>query len=128
LDGIWTVSQRRGLIALLLGITAILAIRLLLNRQTIPDPQPAEGPAAGEVQDRLDPNVASAAELAAIPGVGEKRAEAIVDYRDHYLQDHPGGVAFPAQIDLLRVSGIGAGVSESMEPYLIFPGQSTSRP
>jgi len=128
LNGIWTGSQRRGLIVLLAAITVVLGIRLLMNRQTIPDPQPPEGPAASELQDRIDPNFASAAEIAAIPGVGEKRAEAIVAYREAYTKSHSGKLAFPGLIDLLRVSGIGAGVSESMEPYLIFPSQTATRP
>ena len=79
-----TPSQRRGL-SLLLGILIlILAIRLILNPTTVPDPQPAEGPRASELADRVDPNVASEAELAAIPGLGEKRAEAIVEFRRRF--------------------------------------------
>lgn len=69
-----TPSQRRGL-SLLLGILIlILAIRLILNRTTVPDPQLPEGSNARELADRIDPNNASEAELAAIPMLGEKRA------------------------------------------------------
>ncbi|HEX4052801.1 MAG TPA: helix-hairpin-helix domain-containing protein [Tepidisphaeraceae bacterium] len=122
-----TPSQRRGL-SLLLGILIlILAIRLILNPTTVPDPQPAEGPRASELADRVDPNVASEAELAAIPGLGEKRAEAIVEFRRRFASRHPGRRAFDAASDLEEISGIGAATAEMMEPYLIFPPASTTR-
>jgi competence ComEA-like helix-hairpin-helix protein len=128
LDGIWTVSQRRGLIAILAAITLALAVRLILNPRTIPNPQPPEGPAAAQLQDRIDPNQATAAELAAIPGLGEKRAADIVQYRQNFSKDHPNRLAFSNILDLQRVSGIGAGLTETMDPYLIFPSQSATRP
>jgi competence ComEA-like helix-hairpin-helix protein len=117
-DGIWTVSQRRGLIALLALVTALLAIRLIINRQYVADPEPAQGPAADQLQNRIDPNVADAAELSAIPGVGEKRAESIVEYRQAYLRRNPGKLPFAYVRDLERIPGIGPATCEAMEPYL----------
>jgi DNA uptake protein ComE-like DNA-binding protein len=119
--GLWTLSQRRGLIAILIIIVAILAIRLAMNPLTIPQNPPASGPAADQLADRIDPNSASAAELAAIPGLGEGRAGAIVEYRNIFAADHPGQLPFTRSSDLQRVPGIGPAISETMEPYLIFP-------
>jgi competence ComEA-like helix-hairpin-helix protein len=127
-DGIWTVSQRRGLIALLAIVTALLALRLIVNRQMVANPEPAKGPAADELQDRIDPNVATASELAAIPGVGEKRAEAVVEYRRIYSQQHSGKLAFSDARDLERVPGIGLATGETMEPYLFFAKAPATRP
>jgi competence ComEA-like helix-hairpin-helix protein len=127
-DGIWTVRQRRGLIALLAVITALLTLRLLMNRLTIPDPQPALAPAADQLQDRIDPNIATAAQLAAIPGVGETRAEAIVAFRESYAKEHPQHRPFNNFFDLQLVPGIGESTSESMDPYLLFPQVSTTAP
>jgi DNA uptake protein ComE-like DNA-binding protein len=121
-------SQRRGL-SLLLGIlTLILAIRLTLNRNTVPDPQPAEGPNSRELADRIDPNSASEAELAAIPTLGEKRAEAIVEFRRQYNARHPNRPAFTILPDLEQVSGIGPAMAEMMEPYLVFQAAPATQP
>lgn len=121
-----TSSQRRGL-SLLLGILIlILAIRLILNPTTVPDQQPAAGPAS-DLADRIDPNIASEAELAAISGLGEKRAEAIVEFRRQFVSRHPGGRAFAVASDLEQISGIGAATAEMMEPYLMFPQPTSHR-
>ena len=112
----------------LLGIIlVILAIRLSLNPVTVPDPQPAEGPTANQLADRIDPNMATVAELAAIPTLGEKRAEAIVEYRQQYSVRHHGHVAFTSLSNLEQISGIGAATAETLEPYLIFPSGATTR-
>jgi DNA uptake protein ComE-like DNA-binding protein len=118
--GLWTLSQRRGLVALLTIIVVILAIRLAMNPLTIGQNPPASGPAADQLADRIDPNTASAAELAAIPSLGEVRAGEIVEYRQRFLADHPGELAFAKPPDLERVPGIGTATSEMLEPYLIF--------
>lgn len=113
-------SQRRGLSLLLGVLILILAIRLILNPMTVPDPQPAEGPNSRELADRIDPNAASEAELAAIPTLGEKRAEAIVEYRRQFLARHPNRRAFTVPSDLEQIPGIGPATAEMMEPYLVF--------
>jgi len=112
----------------LLGIILlILAIRLWLNPVTIPDPQPPEGPLANQLADRIDPNTAGVAELAAIPTLGEKRAEAIVEYREEFMSRHLGRFAFTEISDLQKVTGVGAATAETLEPYLIFPRAGTTR-
>ena len=105
-----------------------LAVRLFLNPRTIPNPQPPDGPAAAELQDRIDPNLATAAELAAIPGLGEKRADAILSNTG---KTFPKPIPAASRLTTSRpraVSGIGAGLAETMEPYLNFPSQSATRP
>jgi DNA uptake protein ComE-like DNA-binding protein len=110
----------------LLGILiTILAIRLALNSKTIPEFKPGQTPAYDPLADRIDPNTASEAELAAIPELGEKRAQAIVDFREKFQARHPNQFAFHRPSDLEQISGIGAATAETMEPYLIFP-QSTA--
>ena len=121
-------SQRRGL-SLLLGILIlILAIRLVLNRTTVPDPQPAAGPNSAELADRIDPNTASESQLAAIPPLGEKRAQAIVEYRRQFTARHPHRPAFTVLSDLEQIPGIGAATTETMEPYLVFQPPSATKP
>ena len=112
---------------LLAVIVVALAIRLALNPLTISDPQETDGPRSGELADRIDPNTASAAELAAIPSLGEKRARAIVEFRQHFAAEHPNSAAFHAPIDLEQIPGIGAATAEMMEPYLSFPPPPTTQ-
>ncbi len=52
-------------------------------------------------------NTATAAELTALPGIGEKKAEAIVADRDTHG-------AFESADDLSRVSGIGSATVEQL--------------
>ena len=117
----WNSSQRAVVLAVVIGVFAYLVIRLSFQHGYISDPQPAEGPRARELADRFDPNLATKAQLAAIPNIGEKLATAVVDYRDRYVADHPGHLAFSQPRDLLRVRGVGPAKMETLCEYLEFP-------
>jgi competence protein ComEA len=56
-------------------------------------------------------NAAGSTELQEIPGIGEKKAQAIIDYRN---QNGP----FRSINDLTKVKGIGAKMLEKMKPYI----------
>jgi competence protein ComEA len=71
---------------------------------------PGAGAAASEARVVL--NRASAAELQRLPGVGAKRAEAILQLRQRLGR-------FRKPSDLLRVKGIGPRTLERMSPYLV---------
>ena len=62
----------------------------------------------GEV---IDLNTASAADLTRLPGIGEKRAQAIVDYRTEHGP-------FQSAEQLLEVSGIGEATLEGLLDYI----------
>ena len=55
----------------------------------------------------INPNNASAASLARLPGVGLTRAQAIISYREQFRQNHTGDLAFNNCNDLDNVKGIG---------------------
>jgi len=67
-----------------------------------------DAPAATRAKINL--NTASAAELSLLPGIGPKRAAAIVEYRARFGR-------FNSLEDLERVSGIGPGVVERAAPW-----------
>jgi len=117
----WTPRQRFALSLLVLLILVYALIRFQIYPNRISTPQPAEGPRAAELQDRLEPNTASAADLAALPNVGPAMARRIVEEREEFQKSHPGEVAYKKLEDLQRVKGIGAATLENLRPHLKFP-------
>jgi len=71
---------------------------------------------------RLDPNRATAAELALLPRIGPRLAENITRYRAAC----PTPPAFRGPADLDRVRGIGPATIAMINPYLEFPSPATS--
>lgn len=121
---IWTGPQRRALLGLLAVLWVALLGRWACNRTYFSDAPDAAAPRAGEVANRIDPNTADWPTLAAIPELGEKRAKAIVAYREAFISAGHGPVAFRVPSDLMVIKGIGPGTVANMRPYLIFPPQT----
>ncbi|MDQ0090270.1 competence protein ComEA [Paenibacillus anaericanus] len=61
--------------------------------------------------DLININTAGLAELQDIPGIGEKKAQAIVDYRNTHG-------AFTSVSDLIKVKGIGDKMLQKMKPHI----------
>jgi len=64
---------------------------------------------------RLDPNVATAAELELLPGIGPRLAQAIIAYREQR-----GPAAFRTPEDLAQVPRIGPVTVNRLRPHLRF--------
>jgi hypothetical protein len=125
----WTLGQRRALLVLLVGLIIYLGVRLTMHRAYVPDPPPPRGPRYDEVVDKIDPNSADVATLAALPMIGEKKAQQIVDFREKRRAQNPNRTVFRSEDDFLLIKGFGAASVETMRPYLIFPStQPTTRP
>jgi len=62
--------------------------------------------------ERVDLNRATAGQLSALPGIGEKKAQAIIDYRSK--NGH-----FSTVEDLLQVKGIGEKLLEKIKPRVM---------
>jgi len=122
----WTLPQRRVLLLLLTVLLVVLAVRYALNPVFVSDPQPERPPRYDELVDRIDPNTADWATLAALPGLGEKRAKDIVAFREESKRYFPDSVAFARPDDLLKVKGIGVAMLEAIRPFLEFPGAATA--
>lgn len=80
-------------------LTVVAAIAML----TIAGPLPSHGVESGQ---RVDINSASVAELASLPGIGESKAKAIVEYR--------AVDPFKTVDDLKKVKGIGEKTLEAL--------------
>jgi hypothetical protein len=122
---LWTPAQRRGIAIIFSVILLLLAVRCFTNRQIVTDPQPDQGPRYVDLADKIDPNTADRGMLAALPMLGEKRAETIIAYRDQYTAAHPGQIAFPTAESLMAIKGIGPAMTETLRPYLTFPPRRT---
>ena len=71
--------------------------------------------------DKINPNTASWASLARLPGIGPGRAKAIIKYRNMWKKNEPGNkIAFRECNDLCRIKGIGQKTVEQIKDYLIF--------
>ncbi len=111
----WSDSQRRTLSVLCLLAACALGVALLNRPAHIADPPPPFPARYDELKDRIDPNTATVAELAVLPGIGPSKAETIVRFR----QGVPAP-AFGAVSDLTRVRGIGEITAQKLAPYLYF--------
>lgn len=92
----WLGTQQRGVI---------------VTTSDVPALGIAPAPVDDEPDFSLNLNSASAEELSKLPGIGEKLANAIVDYRTKYGE-------FRSVWELTAVEGIGQGKLEKIIPYL----------
>ena len=120
----WTPSQRRVLLGILVCLFIYLSVRYVFDPVYVSDPQPELPSRFNDLADRIDPNTADWETLAALPGIGEKRAKDIVGYRDRAAAERPGQAVFEKPTDLLRIRGVGRAMMEGMEPYLAFPSSA----
>lgn len=63
----------------------------------------------------VDLNTAALADLAGLPGIGEVRAQAILDYRAEHGP-------FARVEDVMKVTGIGEGIFQQLEAYVTVGG------
>ncbi len=73
-----------------------------------------------KLEERINPNNAAVVSLARLPGIGDRRAEAIVDYRTNFAEKDGKGVAFEDSNDLLSVKGIGVKTVQNINEWLKF--------
>lgn len=117
----WTTHQRRALLLLGGAFWIVLAVRWSCDRVYLPEGLDVPSPRAGDLAGRIDPNTADWQTLAAIPSMGEKRAHAIVAYREKTIAAGRGPIVFRSASDLMRIKGIAQATASNLEPYLLFP-------
>lgn len=100
-----TGGDRRILaVCMAAGAAMLLCFAARSTAMTILDPLPRIPPAAATVrEDAVDINTAGLEELMTLPGIGEGRAQAILD-------DRRSRGPFRRPEDLIRVKGIGEGI------------------
>jgi len=124
----WTPRQRLALSLLILLILASLLILTASHPSRISNPQSPQAPRASELQDKLDPNTATAEDLSALPNLGPAMARRIIEDRDQFQKSHPNQPAYKKIEDLQRVKGFGPATLENLKPYLQFPPTTQPTP
>jgi len=81
-----------------------------------PQPQPANEPSVqtsppADQNGLINVNTADVAALMGLPGIGEAKAKAIINYRNQFGP-------FRSKADLMNVKGIGPKILEKMKPYV----------
>lgn len=110
-------SDRLALTVLLLAAGGLLAWRAAGTTGTAGDGLPVDRSRSALVDERIDPNTASAASLRRLPRIGPGKARAIVEYRTKMLQR--GRLrAFEVADDLTKVPGIGPGTVRLVAGHL----------
>jgi hypothetical protein len=74
---------------------------------------------------QADPNTAGIFDLQCLPGINQKLARTIVEYRTEYQKRFPGRIVFAGPEDLRRIKGISERKLAQLIPYLNFPQRKT---
>lgn len=113
--------HRVAVVSILAVLMGGLGVFLYSHQATVADPPDPAGVHADELFGTLDPNTADAGSLSALPGLGEKRAAAVVEYRQRRQRATHEAVIFRRPSDLLPVDGIGPSMASNLTPLLRFP-------
>jgi hypothetical protein len=125
----WTPVHRAGIGILLLAFLGVLVFALLRRTGRVDDPVVVVNGAPVELPVNMDPNSASAGALSRIPGVGEKIAAKIVDYREIRKAEAAGGVVYRKLEDLTKAAGItNKKTIEACRTFMVFPDEPEASP
>lgn len=103
--------------ALLWLLTSVLCFALSAGLALASEPVPSPPAAVPNATPPLDLNSAQLAQLEQLPGIGQKRAQAILDYRAAH-----GG--FRSVSQLLQIKGIGRAMLRKLRPLVTVGGGS----
>jgi len=120
--GRYDLKWRRNNLAALILLCAVaagwLGARYFFRSTDLGRTPPVNAARVNAAEEKIDPNTASAASLQRLEGIGEAKAQAIVEYRESH-----GPAAYTQPADLAKVKGIGPRIVSNIERNLKFPRQ-----
>jgi competence protein ComEA len=114
-DASWSRRNLAAILALCAVFAAVLTTRLAARPHAVGNRIGLWGDRIAAATERINPNTASVGSLQRLPGIGPRRAEAIVAHRAAR-----GADAFEAPEDLADIRGIGPVTVRNAAPHLIF--------
>lgn len=114
----WAGRNFLALSVLILGLLALAGYRWHRNRAVLQDDLTVRPAALTPAAERINPNTATWASLARLPGIGPGRARAIVAYREAFAAGQTGAPAFTTPADLEKVPGLGPKTVQDIVPYM----------
>jgi DNA uptake protein ComE-like DNA-binding protein len=116
-----TGGNQLAVMAILLAASAGLAVLAGGKSDYQPgDTLPIDQGRVALADEKIDPNTASPASLRRLTRMGPRLADALVQYRRQYAQDH-GRIAFVYAEDLTAVKGIGPELASQYKEHLCLP-------
>ena len=73
-----------------------------------------------KLDDKLNPNYATAENMARLPGIGLVRAEAIIAHRENFNDKNGNGPVFQSCYDLQQIDGLGPKITKNINRWLKF--------
>ncbi|MDX1764026.1 MAG: helix-hairpin-helix domain-containing protein [bacterium] len=92
-------------------LSILLAVMVLVGLHGAPAAAEGPGAAVKTKVKKVDLNEATVQELAALPGIGAKKAEAIIEYRKSHKR-------FNSVEELKKVKGVGEKLFAKIEPMI----------
>jgi len=120
----WTARNVAALIVLTGLLAGVIGWRMLDRRGRMTADLAVIDTAMPAADEKIDPNTASWASMARLPGIGPGRAKEICRYRGKL----DVGPAFTRAEDLQQVKGIGPIIVDGIRPYLTFAEPTNDRP
>ena len=105
-------------VALLLSAAAPVAAEQAEKPAVTPAAEKSATPAAAALTGKLNINTATVEQISLLPGIGGKKAQAIIDYR-------AANGNFKKAEDLMNVRGIKEKKLDKIREYIIFEGETT---
>jgi len=122
----WSRADCKALLLLLVSWWAALGYRWVVRDVELGPRIGVDYSRVKTINERIDPNTASAASLRRLPMIGPVKARQIVQYRTTH--QGKGFPVFACPKDLEKVRGIGPGIIRRIKRYLQFPtGKGKSR-
>ena len=117
------MHRRRDIILwlLLIVLAGSSTYRLIEHRRKVLVPLLYSDKSSDNLADKINPNIASWASMARLPGIGMSKAKAIVRYRQQWCENNiDGEIPFKESMDLCNIKGIGQKTVEKIKEYLYY--------